>query len=314
MKKIRLILLLLIGFLFTWAAEVQARSYEIANYDVLVEIQDDGSAFFTESITYDFEGDFSGVLYALDVSGIQTPTDIAVSMQGNAAGEATPFVLSDKGASGTFALVNTGDFLKFTVYNKMSNETQTVIYRYRISEIVTNYNDTAEFNRKIIGAGWEAVLNDVDVTVVLPTATGDRELRAWGHGGGTDSTVTLADNQRVLLHVPQNPANQFVEAHVIFPISITPNNPHVVNEDKYEAILDQEAVLAQNNPIKNVINNFINNAINEDKHEAILAQVADLAEQEQKNQVLLGIILGVLGFVASILVAIWIHRLRKHDE
>ena len=104
-------------------------------------------------------------------------------------------------------------------------------------------------------------MNDVDVTVVLPEATGEKELRAWGHGGGANSTVELVDNQKVLLHVPQNPANQFVEAHVIFPISITPNNPNVVNEDKFEVILAQEAALAENE-IKNIF-------INEDKDEEI---------------------------------------------
>ena len=70
MKKIWLILLLMV-LLFTGGPDVQARSYEIANYDVLVEIQDDGSAFFTESITYDFEGDFKGVLYDLDISEVR---------------------------------------------------------------------------------------------------------------------------------------------------------------------------------------------------------------------------------------------------
>ena len=90
MKRIRLIILLLFGFLFTVQVQAQARSYEIANYNVLVEIQDDGSAFFTESITYDFEGDFNGVLYDLDISGVQTPTDVAVLMQSKADGEEIP--------------------------------------------------------------------------------------------------------------------------------------------------------------------------------------------------------------------------------
>jgi uncharacterized membrane protein len=306
MKKVRLILLLLMVLLFTVGPDVQARSYEIANYDVLVEIQDDGSAFFTESITYDFEGDFKGVLYDLDISEVQTPTDVVVSMQSKADEEATPFTLSDTGVPGTFTLVNTENFLKFTVYNKMSDEIQTVIYQYRIPEIVTNYNDIAEFNRKVIGSGWEDLLNDVDITVILPEATDEKELRAWGHGGGANSTVELVDNQRVLLHVPQNPANQFVGAHVIFPISITPNNPLVVNEDKFEVILSQEAALA-GNEIKNIF-------INEDKDGNILAQIAALPEHVQKNRIFLEIIIGMLGFITLILIVILILQLRKGDE
>lgn len=74
--------------------------------------------------------------------------------------------MSDTEEPGTFKLDNTGDFLNFTVYNKMTDEIQTVIYQYRIPEIITNYNDIAEFNRKVIGSAWEDPLNDVDVTVL----------------------------------------------------------------------------------------------------------------------------------------------------
>ena len=247
MKRVGFILVLMFSFIFGFGErDVQARSYEITNYDVLVDIQKDGSAFFKESITYDFTGEFNGVLYDLDIAGVEVPTDVKVSMQADLAENAFPFALSDTGEPGTFKLENSGDFLHFTVYNKMSDEIQTVIYEYRIPEIVTNYNDTAEFNRKVIGTGWENNLNDVDVTIRLPEATGDQELRAWGHGGGQNSTVTLENNQQVLLHVPQNPAKQFVEAHVIFPTRITADNPHIVNEDKYEAILAQEVCAGRN--------------------------------------------------------------------
>ena len=70
----------------------------------------------------------------------------------------------------------------------------------------------------------------------------------------------------------------------------------------------QEAALAE--PEREII------VINEDKHEdeEILAQVTALAEQGQKNKELLWIVVGVLGLIASILVAIWIYRLRKRDE
>ncbi|CZQ88865.1 Hypothetical protein Tpal_1060 [Trichococcus palustris] len=284
MKRIGFIFVLMFSFIFGFGErDVQARSYEITNYDVLVDIQKDGSAFFKESITYDFSGEFNGVLYDLDIKDVAVPTDVKVSMQAYSSQNAFPFALSDTGEPGTFKLENTGDFLHFTVYNKMSDEIQTVIYEYRIPEIVTNYNDIAEFNRKVIGAGWENTLNDVDVTIRLPEATGEQELRAWGHGGSQNSTVTLEKNQQVLLHVPQNPAKQFVEAHVIFPTRITADNPHIVNEDKYAAILAQEAALA---------------------------------ETEKKNSYLWGIAgaaLAIIGPILPIAVFLWNRRAKKKE-
>jgi len=284
MKRLGFILLLMFGFVFGFGErEVQARSYEITNYDVLVDIQKDGSAFFKESITYDFEGEFNGVLYNLDIMDVEDPTDVKVSMQAYSSENAFPFALSDTEEPGTFKLENTGDFLNFTVFNKMSDETQTVIYEYRIPEIVTNYNDIAEFNRKVIGSAWEDSLGDVDVTIRLPEATGEEQLRAWGHGGDESSTVTLENNQQVLLYVPQNPINQFVEAHVIFPTSITADNPNIVNEDKFDEILAQEA---------------------------------ELADAERKNSLLLGlagIALAIIGPILPIAVFIWNQRIKKKE-
>ncbi|PTQ82241.1 putative membrane protein [Trichococcus patagoniensis] len=284
MKRIGSIVLFMFFFLIGFGQkEVQARSYEITNYDVLVEIQRNGSAFFTESITYDFEGEFNGVLYDLDISEVADPTDVKVSMQGYLSESPFPFALSDTEEPGTFKLDNTGDYLNFTVYNKMTDEIQTVIYQYRIPEIITNYNDIAEFNRKVIGSAWEDPLNDVDVTILLPEATGEEELRAWGHGGDENSSVTLQDNQKVFLYVPQNPTNQFVEAHVIFPTSITADNPNVVNEDKFDEILAQEAALA---------------------------------EEEERNAALFGmaaIALAIVSPILPILAFLWIRKVRKRE-
>lgn len=109
----------------------------------------------------------------MDISEVTDPTDVKVSM-GYLSENPFPFALSDTEESGTFKLENTGDFLNFTVYNKMTDEIQTVIYQYRIPEIVTNYNDIAEFNRKVIGFAWEDPLNDVDVTVLCRKQRGKR--------------------------------------------------------------------------------------------------------------------------------------------
>lgn len=244
MKKYFLILWAVIAFLIGIPApEAAAKSFEITDYDVLVEIQEDGSAFFTEQITYDFDGAFNGVLYHLDISNIQTPTDVKVSMRGEGQQDAFPFASSSSEEPGTFSLENTGDFLNFTVYNPIENEVQTVIYEYRIPEIITNYNDIAELNRKIIGGGWEHPLENVHITITLPQAVKEGELRAWGHGDRAGE-VSLKDNRSVLLTVPYNPVESFVEARVIFPTYVTGNNPHVVKEDKYEEIMAFEENLA----------------------------------------------------------------------
>ena len=260
--------------------EVAARSFDITDYDVLVDIQEDGSAFFTEQITYDFDGVYNGVSYNLDLSNIEDPTDVKVSMQAEGQQNAFPFAPSTSGEAGTFLLENTDDLLEFTVYNPMQDEVQTVIYEYRIPEIITNYNDVAELNRKIIGENWEDSIENITIKITLPKAVREGQLRAWGHGDRAGE-VTLQDNQVVLLTLPYNPVESFVEARVIFPPKITQNNPHVVNEDKYEEIMA-----------------FEENAAME-------------KETKGKQYLLLGILFGVLGPLFTIGVFIW---LRKKDR
>lgn len=282
LKKYGLILLLSISFLFGISTpEVEARSFEIMKYDIQVDIQEDGSALFTERITYDFDGVFNGVLYNLDISEIETPTDVKVSMQAEGQQDTFPFAPSTSEDPGTFTLENTEDFLKFTVYNPMEDEIQTVIYEYRLPEIITNYNDIAELNRKVIGGGWEEDIEDINISITLPQAVEDGELRAWGHGD-REGKVTLKDNQEVLLTLPSNSAESFVEARVIFPTYVTPNNPNVVNEDKYDEIMAFEENLA--------------------------------GQKKQKG--VLGLILGVLLGVVGIIPPFWLFRWlkRKNQE
>lgn len=254
MKKIWFILAVSMAFIFGMpTTQAQAKSYEITDYDVLVEIQEDGSAFFTEKITYDFDGAFNGIFYHLDTSDIESPTDVKVSMQAEGQQSAFPFALSSSEDPGTFTLENTDGFLNFTVYNPMEDEVQTVIYQYRLPEIITNYQDVAEFNRKVIGENWEDSLGNINIRIVLPHSVDEGQLRAWGHGERAGE-VSIEDNQTVSLSLPRNPANQFVEARVIFPPSITSKNPHQVKEEKYDQIIDFEKKLAERRQRKNKTN------------------------------------------------------------
>lgn len=281
MKRFIMVVLLALGFLFGWPyPQAEAQSFEIINYDVLVEIQRDGSAYFTESVTYDFEGDWNGVLFNLDISEIESPTDVRVSMQAEGQQDAFPFSLSNSGEPGTFQLENTGEFLNFTVYNPMSDEVQTVHYQYRLPEIITNYNDTAELNRRVIGTGWDQQLNDVDVTILLPQAVEEGELRAWAHGD-LSGTVFPENNDTVRIALDQNPSNTFVEAHVIFPTYVTAENPNVVAEDKLDEILAQERALAEGK------------------------------ERQRQIGLIAGLVLGIFGPVFAVAAFMWIRKKRR---
>lgn len=259
--------------------EVAARSYDINNYDVLVEIQEDGSAYFTERITYDFDGDFNGVSFNLDYKTHPSPTDISVAVEQDGQ-EAATFYQSTSMDAGTYEMENTDGYLRFRVHNPISDDEMTVIYSYRIPEMITNYNDTAQFNRRVIGGAWDDVLGDVDVRIELPMPVEPGELKAWGHGDAAGK-VTLQDNQVVLLEVGRNPEYTFVEANVVFPTYVTWNNPNKVSEDRLDEIVSMEERLER-------------------------------GEIEKRRSILIGgLVLGLFGPFAALVTLFWLQRKNK---
>lgn len=283
MKKILAIISFTIFLLFGISSpEVAARSYEINNYDVLVEIQEDGSAHFTERITYDFDGDFNGILFNLDYTTHPTPTDVSVAIEEN--GEAAiPYHQTTSQQGGTYELTDIDGFLRFRVYHPISDDEMTVIYSYRIPEMITNYNDTAQFNRRVIGSAWEDELADIAIRIELPMPVEPGELKAWGHGDA-NGAVTLEDNQVVLLEVNYNPEHTFVEANVLFPTYVTWNNPNKILEDRLEQIISKEERLERE-------------------------------ETERRRAILIGgTVLGVIGPLVALLVLFWLQSKNKKEN
>ncbi|MGP6140382.1 MULTISPECIES: DUF2207 domain-containing protein [unclassified Jeotgalibaca] len=283
MKKLMAIISFTFFLLFGLSPpEVAARSYEINNYDVQVNIQEDGSALFTERITYYFDGEFNGVLFNLDYSPHPTPTDVSVAIEEE--GEAAvPYSQDTTQQPGTYEMTDTGTFLNFTVYNPITDDDMTVIYSYRIPEMVTNYNDVAQFNRKVIGSAWDDELLDVDIRIELPAAVEPGELKAWGHGDA-NGNVTLEEDRVVNLSLNRNPANTFVEANVIFPTYVTWNNPNTVNENNLDQIIANEEAIER------------------------------AEEQRYWLLVIVGAVFGVIGPLLALAVLFWLRKKYKETN
>lgn len=236
--KVILFFSLLFMILVTFHLPVSAdRSFTIPKYENYVQIQQNGTARITENVRYDFDGAFNGATMDIDTSGLPQITDLQVAVDGQ------PFVNSDSEHTGTFKAKYVGDTLKIRVYSPTDTAKKDFTYSYTLKNAIINYNDTAEFNRKLVGKNWEETLDHVAITIMLPKATQNGELQAWAHGP-LDGTVSLQDNKTVTLTADNVKAGQFVEAHVIFPNNIVPFNQNIQAVDKKAAIQAQEAKLA----------------------------------------------------------------------
>lgn len=189
-------------------------------------MQKNGDVIVNQAVTYAFEGKFHGVYYDQDLKGIKGVEDIGAQI----ANDDNPINLpvENSGKNDTLSIEKGSDKVRMKIYHEMDGGSATFVYRYTIRELITNYRDTAELNWKVIGRGWEKPLSDVQITINLPSRPVP-DLKAYGHGDLSGETKVDRNRGRVVMTIEHNPARTFVETHLLFPTSVTPDCLNVKN-------------------------------------------------------------------------------------
>lgn len=189
-------------------------------------MQKNGDVIVNQAVTYAFDGKFHGVYYDQDLKGIKGVEDIGAQI----ANDDNPINLpvENSGKNDTLSIEKGSDKVRMKIYHEMDGGRATFVYRYTIKSLITNYQDTAELNWKVIGKGWEKPLSDVQITINLPSRPVP-ELKAYGHGDLSGETKVDRDQGQVVMTLEHNPARTFVETRLLFPTSVTPDCPNVKN-------------------------------------------------------------------------------------
>ncbi len=240
MRKLgQLILLLFSCCLFLGWNNVKAADFSIDSYHVNIDILADGSANVNRTLTYDFDGEAHGLLYQQAVRDqAQSLTDSKVFINNQ------PVILNASQANNTYTLTREGNLYKFKVYHPVDGDQLKITYKYHLNQVVKNYADTAELNWKIIGSNWDQDLANVKITINLPKRN-VKSLQAWSHGDLSGYTKVDKQRGQVTLSLASNPANSFVEAHLLFDPKVTFANTYRSSERVKAKIQAQEAALAK---------------------------------------------------------------------
>lgn len=248
MKKIWGSFLIVMGLILFWLLPTTVKAdgdYQINKYRVQADVQKNGDIILTQRLKYQFDGNFHGVYYNQNIKGSQGATDPEVSIDdGHKTVQLTP---SDSEQENTFQVTKTKNLMKLKVYHSATTDTLTYIYRYRLIGAVKNYQDTAELNWKIIDQGWDKNLHNVVLTIKLPQNNVSK-LQAWTHGPSEGYTDVSKKDGQVVMTLKTLPAHDSVETHMLFPISVTPDNPIVINQKhKAKAIAQEQKLVADAN-------------------------------------------------------------------
>lgn len=216
-------------------AEAWAKSYTMPKVDIAAQVETDGSLHVVEQRTFDFDGDFTTVIWPFGEMADNASIDVNsvrighVGGDGAIAGEWTtlegvPFQTGWREAGGPGGDAYSFDTAQNTLYAffNASDEKLMVELDYTIVNGAQAYKDVGEVYWKYVSDGWSEASGDVSMTLALPVPQGvqvepGENVRAWGHGP-LDGTVTVNADGTVAYRVPRVASGQYAEARVTFPV------------------------------------------------------------------------------------------------
>lgn len=238
MKKFLCLLFLLMNLMLP-LDQVQAASFDIQSTKIEAQILDNGDVHFKQEYLYRID-EVNGVWIDVDGSGHEL-LDLHIGVVDDN-GQVQYFEENNSEAPGTYQRSEEGTVSRFKIFYPSENDTKTFVLDYRLASIVDNYQDTAEFNWRIVGSGISENLT-VEARIYLPDRLDeDEHFNVWGHGSpfGKVYPVRETDSAYIDVQVADNPSHTFVEVHALFPPRLTAKNPKQSPDKVYQQKVKEE--------------------------------------------------------------------------
>lgn len=152
----------------------------------------------------------------------------------------------------TYTSVFGNGLVGVNVYHTISDNFATAKYSYRVKNFVTNYQDIGDINWRLIGPDWKMSFKKVKLTYHLPADAKD-EIHGYEKGPTNYQIKLDQKNNSATFLINNVSANQLLDTRIIFPSSVTPDNPNTVNEKAKARIMRQEAKYTKNQQIKRTV-------------------------------------------------------------
>lgn len=230
-------------------SQANSDTYEINRYHMTVNIQQDGSAFVQQDIQFQFKDSVNGVYLVQDLKtttgqqkSLENPkmTIMTANNQWQVIGR------TNTETSDHYQLTSNKQAYRFKLFHPAKKGDQlNVRLTYQLKNLIINYQDTAELNWRVIGNKWDSPLNNVKIQINLPQSVKAGTLKSWTHGALDGQQTVAAKKGQVTLTLDQNPANQFLETHLIFPKQLTAKNQNTIEQTQKAKIIATETKLAK---------------------------------------------------------------------
>ena len=256
-----LISLLMVSFF--GIQSVKAADYTIKEVNMSAVVDKTGGAAVTERVTYHFNEPKNGVYIVQDTAGLGQMSQVAVSelvnqTKWNANDAYTkqegwmPYQLvysAQNGSQNVFTInknmdgheKNSDGLNTIKIYRPTdTTKDLTVQAKFYLSSVAKKYSDAGEVNWKMIGSNWDVQIEQVKLTVKLPSQSGS--VRAWKHSSA-DPIQKLVVHDGVIKARASN-VNNFVEIHTLFNRQALAAAPSK-NQARLKSALDVEKQITQ---------------------------------------------------------------------
>lgn len=217
-------------------ASADAVSFVIRDYVMDVRIESDGAGFFDETLVYEYDGDYNGMLVTIHHEGGPAPAELHMTVDD----VPLQWVIALDDTPHTYTASTSDTVTSLKIYAPGKDDTRVLRITYRLDNIALRYADTARINHTLLYS--EADYDSVTFRVDLPG--GDDAAVDWFvHGAIPQAQARLSDGTLTLGPAAVRDGDR-IEIDVLFPAGWL-STAAVNDQPMRDAALAQEAEIAE---------------------------------------------------------------------
>jgi len=184
-------------------AKDTGKNFKITDYQAQVKILESGDIQVSEIFTYDFDGNFNGIIRSIGTGG----------SDGLAYFRASEYSPQRKVLETSQSVE--GDIVTFRIYDQSSNERKSFLLEYQLKNVITKYNDIAEFYWKFFDQTNTSPVESIKVEVEFFKEISKEKINASGFGP-LGRKIFIQENGKVVYEVGRLSPGEKLGVKILF--------------------------------------------------------------------------------------------------
>ncbi|CAM2961581.1 DUF2207 domain-containing protein [Hathewaya histolytica] len=219
----------------------------IENLEANLKIEEDGSYFIKENLTYNFKGKFNGAFKDISSRGLGSIEDLKVYIieSDNTEVELTRDENAQNGDSYVYSIKKMDeDMIRVKVFIPTNNKKRRIKFTYKTPYGATLYNDIGEMSIGFWDKGYDTKLKSIKGTITFPKDFNKAEMRVFPRGS-KNIAYNFKDNNTIEIQ-DEKIDGKYVQTRVLFPKNLINSSKKVVDKNIKEHIIAEEEAYLKN--------------------------------------------------------------------